>query len=60
MSLEKLREITEKMDPETALPMLADLVRALFPLSDQEAQLRFLRDVIGETPTDKVASLVHL
>jgi hypothetical protein len=60
MSLEKLKKITEEMDPETALASMAGLVKDLFPLSGQEAQLKFLMDVIGEAPTDKVASLVHL
>ena len=33
MSLEKLKKITEEMDPETALASLAGLVKDLFPLS---------------------------
>jgi ribosomal protein S3AE len=59
--LEKtIQEFLEKLDPEKALKEIAQAVKTLFPLLDQESRLNFVVSLIGDAGADKVASLVNL
>ena len=60
MSLEDLRKITGKMDPEEALSALAAVAKDIFPLLGEEAHLKFVMRLTGEAGKDKISSLVHL
>jgi hypothetical protein len=55
-----IQEFIERLDPEKALKEIAQAIRTLFPLLDQESRLDFVVSLIGDAGTDKVASLVNL
>ncbi|MBI5583546.1 MAG: hypothetical protein HY892_06960 [Deltaproteobacteria bacterium] len=55
-----IQELVKKMDPEKALKEIAQAVKTLFPLLDQESRLNFVVSLIGDAGADKVASLVNL
>ena len=55
-----IQELVGKLDPEKALKEIAQAVKALFPLLDQESRLNFVVSLIGDAGADKVASLVNL
>jgi hypothetical protein len=58
--MEKILKVVESMEPSEALAEMARALKALFSGLDEEARVRFLMDLIGESQDDKVSSLVHL
>lgn len=60
MSTDKLQEIIDSMEPEEAASAIAIILKRLFPLLHEEARLRFVVNLIGDSGDDKVTSLVHL
>jgi hypothetical protein len=60
MSSKTIQQIVEDLDPPKALKEIAASLKTLFPLLDQENRLDFVVALIGDTGSDKVASLVHL
>jgi len=52
--------VVEATDPEAALAARARAARQLLAHLGDEARLRFMMDLLGETGDDKVSSLVHL
>jgi hypothetical protein len=60
MSSKTIQQIVEDLDPPKALKEIAAALKTLFPLLDQENRLDFVVALIGDTGSDKVASLVHL
>jgi hypothetical protein len=49
-----------RMDPEEAMAQVGRALKALFSIVGEEARNEFLLGLIGESQSDKVASLVHL
>jgi hypothetical protein len=60
MDKKTIQQIADDLSPETALKEIALVSKRLFSLLDEKARLDFVMNVIGDTETDKVASLVHL
>ena len=60
MSTEKIQELVNTMEPQEAASALALVINDLFPLLDEDAQVRFVMDLIGDSSDDKITSLVHL
>jgi hypothetical protein len=58
--MEKILKVVESMEPGEALAEMARALKVLFSGLDEEARVRFLMDLIGESQDDKVSSLVHL
>jgi hypothetical protein len=58
--MEEMFEIISRMDPKEAMAEIAKVLKALFPVVDEEARAGFLLELIGESEGDKVSSLVHL
>jgi hypothetical protein len=58
--MDEMLGIASRMDPKEALTELGKVLKALFAVLDEEARTRFLLDLTGESPGDKVSSLVHL
>lgn len=56
----KILEIVNHMDPKTALTEMAAALKRLFPLLDEETRSNFVMNLIGESGSDKVSSMVHL
>ena len=56
----KIQELVDRMDPKAAAIEIAEVMRKLFGLIDEEARLDFVMNVTGDTGTDKVGGLVHL
>ena len=60
MSADKIKEIVNSMEPEDAASALGFVLKDLFPLLDEDARIRFVMSLIGDSGDDKVTSLVHL
>jgi hypothetical protein len=58
--MEKLSQIVENMAPDEALVEIAQALKKLFSSLEDEARSQFLWNLMGESPGDKVSSLVHL
>jgi hypothetical protein len=58
--MEKMLRIVGRMDPEEALTEVSKVLRMLFSALGEEARSQFLWDLMGESGSDKVSSLVHL
>ncbi|MDW7773294.1 MAG: hypothetical protein SCH71_10430 [Desulfobulbaceae bacterium] len=57
---EDLHRIIAQMEPDTALSVLVNAIKGLLPQLDEQARLDMLLKLLGETGSDKVASLVDL
>ena len=60
MTVDKIQELAKSMEPEEAASAIALALKDLFPLLDEDARLRFVVELIGDSGDDEVASLVHL
>ncbi|MCJ7595999.1 MAG: hypothetical protein MUO52_14630 [Desulfobacterales bacterium] len=60
MNTDTLQELVNGMAPEEAASALGAVLKKIFPLLDDDARLRFVLNLVGETGDEKVASLIHL
>ena len=60
MTVDKIQELVKNMEPKGAASAIALALKGLFPLLDEDARLRFVVELIGDSGDDEVASLVHL
>ncbi|OEU65095.1 MAG: hypothetical protein BBJ57_02745 [Desulfobacterales bacterium PC51MH44] len=60
MSTNKIQELVNNMEPQAAASALSFELKGLFPLLDEDARIRFVMNLIGDSGDDKVTSLVHL
>ena len=60
MSVDKIQELVNNMEPQEAASALSFVIKSLFPLLDEDARIRFVMRLIGDSGDDKVTSLVHL
>lgn len=60
MSLERIQEIIESMDPREAASVMGVVLKDVFSLLDNDARLQFIMNLTGESGGDEVSSLVHL
>lgn len=60
MSTNKIQAFVNNMEPQEAASALALVIKGLFPLLDEDARIRFVMNLIGDSGDDKVTSLVHL
>jgi hypothetical protein len=58
--MQDIQKIVGGMDPEEALVEMSKVLKVLFSTLGEEARSRFLWDLMGESGSDKVSSLVHL
>jgi hypothetical protein len=58
--MEDLKGIIDNMAPEDALDAISGILKNLFSIVDEETRSGFLWELMGESGSDKVASLVHL
>ena len=59
-AMEKIVDLTQRMDPEKALTEIGKALKSIFPVVSEESRSKFLLDLVGESQDDKVSSLVHL
>ena len=60
MNADKIQELVNKMEPQEAASALSFVIKGLFPLLDEDARIKFVMNLIGDSGDDKVTSLVHL
>ena len=60
MSANKIQEIVNGMDPEEAAAEIALAMKKLFVLLGEEARIKFVMNLVGDSGEDKVGSMVHL
>lgn len=60
MSLRKLQQVIDGMDPPAALAALTTVVQKVLSNLGEEARLQFVVNLVGDAGADKVGSLVHL
>lgn len=59
MSVDKIQKLVNNLEPQEAASALAIAIKDLFPLLDEDARIKFVMDLIGDSGEDKVSSLVH-
>jgi hypothetical protein len=57
---EEILNIVGRMDPQKALEAIAKVLKVLLSALGEEARSQFLWELLGESRSDKVSSLVHL
>jgi hypothetical protein len=60
MSLRKLQQVIDGMDPPAALAALTAVVQKILANLGEEARLQVVVNLVGDAGADKVGSLVHL
>ena len=60
MSVDRIQELVNNMEPQEAASALALVIKDLFPLLNEDIRIKFVMDLIGDSGDDKVSSLVHL
>jgi len=60
MSVGKIQLLVNNMAPQEAASALTLVIKDLFPLLDEDARIRFVMNLIGDSGDEKVSSLVHL
>ena len=60
MSVDKIQELVNNMEPQEAASALSFIIKDLFPLLDEDAQIGFVMNLMGDSGDDKVTGLVHL
>jgi hypothetical protein len=58
--MEEIFTTITRMDPEAAMAEIAKALKVLFSTLGEEARTQFLLNLVGESQSDKVSSLVHL
>jgi hypothetical protein len=48
------------MEHQEAASALAFVVKDFFPLLNEDSQIKFVMDLMGDSGDDKVSSMVHL
>lgn len=56
----ELKDIINRMEPDKALSAMVEVIKELLPLLDESVRVDFVIKLLGETGSDKVASLVDL
>lgn len=60
MSMNKIQKLVDIMEPEQAASSIALVMKKLWPVLGENARIKFVMSLVGESGADKVASLVHL
>jgi len=60
MSVDKIQELVNNLEPREAASALACAINNLLPLLNEDARIKFVMDLMGDSGDDKVSSLVHL
>jgi len=60
MSVDKIQELVNNMEPQEAVSALSFVIKDLFPLLNEDIRIKFVMDLIGDSGDDEVSSLVHL
>jgi len=58
--MSKIKQLIDSMDPEEAAAEIAVIMKKLFPLLSEEARLKFVESLAGNSGGDKLTSMVHL
>jgi hypothetical protein len=58
--MNQIEKILTSLAPEEAARQTAAALKQLFPLLGEEGRSRFIVDLVGETGSDKISSMVHL
>ncbi len=58
--MEELHKIIAQLEPDKALAALAEAAKQILAHLDEQARVEFVVSMIGESGSDKVASLVDL
>ena len=56
----KIKQLVDNMDPDEAAAEIAVIMKNLFPLLSEEARLKFVAGLAGNSAGDKLTSMVHL
>jgi len=60
MNVGKIQLLVNNMAPQEAASALTSVIKNLFPLLDEDARIRFVMNLVGDSGDDKISSLVHL
>ena len=56
----KIKQLVDSMNPDEAAAEIAVIMKNLFPLLSEEARLKFIAGLAGDSRGDKLTSMVHL
>jgi hypothetical protein len=60
MSAYEIQELVSNLKPQEVASALSFVIKDLFPLLDEDARIKFVMDLIGDSGDDKISSMVHL
>ena len=58
--MDEILRMVRDMDPEEAMAQMGRALQGLFSVMGEEARVAFVLDLVGESPADKVSSLVQI
>jgi dsRNA-specific ribonuclease len=56
----EIQKMIDHLEPGDAAAEIAEALKKLFPLLDEEDRTQFVMNLVGESSGDKIASMVHL
>jgi hypothetical protein len=57
--MSKIKQLVDNMDPYEAASEIAAIMKNLLPLLSEEARLKFVAGLVGDSGGDKLTSMVH-
>jgi uncharacterized tellurite resistance protein B-like protein len=58
--MKDIEQLLERLEPSEALTVLTPAIKNILTHLDEEARVRFVTDLIGDSGADKIASMVNL
>ena len=58
--MKDIQQLLESMEPAEALAKLTPAIKNILAHLDEEARVGFVKDMIGDSGADKIASMVNL
>jgi hypothetical protein len=55
-----MQKLVDEMEPAQAASAIAVVMKKLWPVLDEDARIKFVMSLVGESGQDNVTSLVHL
>ena len=56
----KIKQLVDSMEPDEVAAEIAVIMKNVFPLLSEDARLKFVAGLAGDSPGDKLTSMVHL
>jgi len=59
MTTDKIEQVINNMSPTEAAVELVEILKRLFSLMEEKKKVALIMKLFGESPSDKIGSMVH-